>query len=228
MSEKFKNKYRIESARWQNWDYSNNGLYFITCCTQNHECLFGYILNKQIHYNAIGDIVLDEWNKSFDIRNELFCDAFVIMPNHIHAILRIDNFDLGKIVNGGIGDCRVDGFNGGFDVVETHGCASQSTNPSLGYFKTHCRASLHTNQPSTTNHGVAIRQPKSISSFMAGYKSAVTKRVRNLGLMPPIFKKSFWQTRFHDHVIRNEQEYYRIKNYIEKNIERWEQDKFFK
>jgi len=90
MADKFQNKYRIPSARWQSWDYSSEGLYFITINTVHHCCLFGSIVNKEMHLSEYGRIVADEWDKSFDIRQELFCDAFVIMPNHIHAILRIE------------------------------------------------------------------------------------------------------------------------------------------
>ena len=51
----------------------------------------GNIIDGKMHLSPIGEIALAEWEKSFDIRPNLFCDAFVIMPNHIHAILRIDN-----------------------------------------------------------------------------------------------------------------------------------------
>ncbi|RMH62644.1 MAG: hypothetical protein D6677_09365 [Calditrichaeota bacterium] len=54
----------------------------------------------------IGQIVLREWNKTFEIRRELYCDCFVIMPKHIHAVVNIDKND----------DIDV--------VVETHGSAS--------------------------------------------------------------------------------------------------------
>ena len=100
MSSKFQNKYSIPSARWQSWDYSSEGLYFITINTVQHECLFGNIVDKEMYLSAYGQIVAEEWNKSFEIRTGLFCDAFVIMPNHIHAILRIEY------------------------PVETHSCAS--------------------------------------------------------------------------------------------------------
>jgi putative transposase len=90
MSAKFQNKYRIPTARWQSWDYSSEGLYFITINAVHHECLFGNIVNKEMHLSAYGQIVAEEWNKSFEIRTGLFCDAFVIMPNYIHAILRIE------------------------------------------------------------------------------------------------------------------------------------------
>ena len=90
MSSKFQNKYRIPSARWQSWDYSSEGLYFITINVVHHECLFGSIIDKEMYLSAYGQIAAEEWEKSFEIRTELFCDTFVIMPNHIHAILRIE------------------------------------------------------------------------------------------------------------------------------------------
>ena len=182
---KFQNKYRNESSRAQWWDYANVGAYFITICTAGREWLFGEILNNEMHLSPIGEMVYQEWNVSFDMRAELFCNTFVIMPNHIHAILRIEN---------GI-------------VVGTHGRASRQT----------------PTPPMPTNTGVAYRSPKSISSFMAGFKSAATKRINEYRNSP---KMPVWQTRFHDHIIRNDAEYQRIYNYIETNIENWEKDKF--
>jgi hypothetical protein len=51
MSEKFKNKYRIESTRLKNWDYSLDGCYFITTCTNNHNNIFGEIENGKMILN---------------------------------------------------------------------------------------------------------------------------------------------------------------------------------
>ena len=89
MSEKFRNLFRIPSARAPWWDYKNPGLYFITICTYGHECVFGKIVDGNMVLSPIGKIMEEEWHKSFEIRTELFCDSFVIMPNHIDAILRI-------------------------------------------------------------------------------------------------------------------------------------------
>ena len=85
----FKNKYRIESNRCPNWDYSSPGYYFITICTKNRECILGKINKFQVILSEIGKIVEEEWLKSFEIRKELECDLYVIMPNHIHAIVGI-------------------------------------------------------------------------------------------------------------------------------------------
>ncbi|NQU53849.1 MAG: hypothetical protein HQ522_15070, partial [Bacteroidetes bacterium] len=107
MPEKFQKKYRIPSARLQDWDYGSDGIYFVTICTQKRECYFGDVVNGKMELSEIGEIVKTEWDKSFQIRAELFCDISVIMPNHIHAILIINNNDF-------------DDAHG----VETHGRAS--------------------------------------------------------------------------------------------------------
>lgn len=201
MADKFQNKYRIPSARWQAWDYSSDALYFITICTANRACIFGDIVNGEFLISETGKIIEEEWFKSFEIRKELSCDSYVIMPNHIHAILRI--------------------------TVETHGGASAIINDDsdiktncrtiddsdVSGNKTHCRASLR---------GVAYREPKSISSFVAGFKSVTTTQINKLRNT----KSSIWQTRFHDHVIRDYEEHRKIAGYIDTNIQKWHADRF--
>jgi hypothetical protein len=51
MDEKFQDKYRIPSARLQNWDYGANAAYFITICTKNRIHYFGEIINKEMLLN---------------------------------------------------------------------------------------------------------------------------------------------------------------------------------
>jgi len=165
--DKYQNKYRSSKARATWWNYANSGIYFITICTDNRENYFGAIENGKMILSEIGLIVQQEWDKSFQIRKELFCDLFVIMPNHIHAILRIEN------------NC-----------------------PDL---------------PPKSN-GIAYRPPKSISSFVAGFKSAATKRINEYRKMP---RSPVWQSRFYDHIIRNDDEYIRIKKYILENPKNW-------
>ncbi len=178
---KYLNKYRNESFRAQWWDYSNEGSYFITICTANRELIFGEIYNKEMHLSPIGEIVFEEWNKSFEIRVELFCDIFVIMPNHIHAILRIEK------------SCR-DGQPAIPAIPNTDG-----------------RPSIH----SGGNSNPSI---PTISSFVAGFKSAATKRINEYRNTP---KTPVWQKLFHDRIIRDANEYDRIFNYIKNNIEKW-------
>ena len=88
--DKFKNKYRIKSHRMPKWDYSANGSYFITLVTQNRACNLGQINHVEMIFSGFGKIVHDEWLESFKIRDELFLDEYIIMPNHLHAIVILD------------------------------------------------------------------------------------------------------------------------------------------
>ena len=197
--DKFQNKYRIPSARADWWNYSDNGAYFITICAAGKEHYFGRIINGEMILSEMGKIVQQEWDKSFEIRSELFCDAFVIMPNHIHAILRISS-----------------PF-----VVQTHGRASlQSHSEADASPQSHSDADA---APESESHGIAYRTPKSISSFVAGFKSAATKRINEFRKMP---KSPVWHTRFHDHIIRNDKEFDLINKYIQENPANWGRDKF--
>lgn len=81
----FKNKYRIPSARMKGWDYSTPGWCFITICTRDKRCLFGEVIHNGVRLNHIGEIVREEWENSFQIRKELVCDTYIIMPDHIHG-----------------------------------------------------------------------------------------------------------------------------------------------
>jgi REP element-mobilizing transposase RayT len=89
--EKFRNKYRIPSARWRNWDYANEGAYYVTVCCKNMIHYFGEVVDAEMHYSALGEIALEEWLKTSGIRADmcLDMDCFQIMPNHFHAIVVI-------------------------------------------------------------------------------------------------------------------------------------------
>ncbi|OOV27576.1 hypothetical protein BXU11_08900 [Flavobacterium sp. LM5] len=92
---KFQNKYRIPSARLQNWDYGANGAYFITICTQNRIHFFGNIVNtfsqNEMILTDLGKTVEQEWLKTITLRPDMNLELgnFVVMPNHFHAILII-------------------------------------------------------------------------------------------------------------------------------------------
>ena len=87
----YKNKYRIESARYQNWDYTSNGYYFVTICTYNREYFFGDVVADKMQLSPIGKIVTEEWQKTAQIRSYIELDEWVIMPNHLHGIIIIKN-----------------------------------------------------------------------------------------------------------------------------------------
>lgn len=80
--EKFKNKYRIASARLQSWDYGSPGLYFITVNTKNREHYFGEIINDQMVLNELGIIVSTQWELTPEIRPDMNLGLveYIVMP----------------------------------------------------------------------------------------------------------------------------------------------------
>jgi len=78
-----------KSIRLPGHDYSGPGNYFVTLVTENRECLFGWVIDGEMHLNNLGWIVQEEWVRSPQIRSELDLDRWIIMPNHFHGIVFI-------------------------------------------------------------------------------------------------------------------------------------------
>jgi len=91
MSKKFKNKYTIKSARLEGYDYSQNGMYFVTICAKGREEFFGKIENEKMILLDVGKIVQEELLKTPAIRSNVILDEWVVMPNHLHVIIEICN-----------------------------------------------------------------------------------------------------------------------------------------
>jgi putative transposase len=100
MAEKFRNRYRIKSARHPNWDYSQNAAYFITICTRNRESFFGHIENHEMATSDLGQYAHECWQVIPNHFLFVRLGAFVVMPNHVHGIIIID-----KPIDGD-DDCR--------------------------------------------------------------------------------------------------------------------------
>lgn len=75
------------SIRLDGHDYTQAGAYFLTFCCQGRVCLFGECVDGVMKLNPLGEIVQAEWLKTAVIRPEVDLDAFVVMPNHVHAIV---------------------------------------------------------------------------------------------------------------------------------------------
>jgi putative transposase len=88
------------SHRLKGFDYSQPGAYFITICAQNRVCIFGDALYGKMLRNQAGDLVESMW---FDLTNRfpsVTLDAYVVMPNHLHAIVIIQESDTGVSLSG--------------------------------------------------------------------------------------------------------------------------------
>ncbi len=75
------------SIRLRGYDYASGGAYFITICTHHRKCVFGRIADEAMQLNPYGCMARDEWRRTFEQRDNVMMDEFVIMPNHFHAIV---------------------------------------------------------------------------------------------------------------------------------------------
>ncbi len=86
--QKYKDK---KQYRYKNYDYSNNGFYFVTICTKNRGMFFGEIKNGKMKLSNTGIIAEKFWQQIHNHFSFVNLHEFVIMPNHIHGIIEINN-----------------------------------------------------------------------------------------------------------------------------------------
>ncbi len=95
-------KHHRRSIRLKGYDYSQSGAYFITIVAQNRECLFGQAINGVINLNNAGNMIQEKWEELKNRFKHVNIDAFIVMPNHLHGIV---------IVNENVGASLVDAQN---------------------------------------------------------------------------------------------------------------------
>ena len=89
-TELFKNRFRVPSARAAWHDY-NGGIYFVTICTAGREHYFGEITDGEMHLSAIGEYTMQCIENITQHNPYANVPLFVIMPNHLHLIVVIDD-----------------------------------------------------------------------------------------------------------------------------------------
>ena len=82
-------EYNRHSIRLKNYDYSQPGLYFVTICVQNRQCLFGDIKDGDLKLNDVGKMIKKCWEQMAILFPALSINEFVVMPDHFHAIVDI-------------------------------------------------------------------------------------------------------------------------------------------
>ncbi len=79
-----------KQIRLPGWDYSAEGVYFITICCYDRESFFGRLIDKKMIFSEIGEMASGFWKEIPEHFNHVKLDEFVVMPNHIHGILILD------------------------------------------------------------------------------------------------------------------------------------------
>jgi len=168
------------SIRLQGYDYSGEGLYFITICTQNRLCLFGDVVNHKMILNNAWQVAHNCWLEIPKHFPHVVLHEFVIMPNHVHGIIELKT--IGNV------------------CVECH--ANQPPGVGAENF-----LPLPPPLPQTTiqpRHQFQKMIPRSIASMVKGYKIGVTKWFRNNVPEYVTPQTPVWQRNYYEHIIRNE------------------------
>ena len=190
------------SIRLKGYDYSRAGLYFVTICCQYRICRFGKIANGEVVLNDAGKMV-DKWCLELSSKfADIAMDTYIIMPNHFHAI----------IVN--------TGFNTvGADLRVCPHCVCP-----------HCvcpRVDDDVWGEHANHRGEHVGSP--LHAVVQWFKTMTTNEyirgVKTLGWQP--FDKKLWQRNYWEHIIRNDQSYHQIADYIITNPVHWQNDQLY-
>jgi putative transposase len=205
---------RKATIRLPGYDYSRDGLYFVTSCVQGMACRFGYVVNGEMKLNDAGLIAADQWDWLLNRFPYLKSHAFVVMPNHIHAVLEI-NRGLLREKNAALSESE-----SALATDRSRPVRSQSQEDLYP-------DSLQFEQiKAPTNESHLLDQPikiKPLDQVLGAYKTTSSKMIHAIGLTD--FQ---WMRSYYDHIIRAEAAYHRIVSYINTNPERWEEDKFYR
>ena len=186
------------TTRLEGYDYPLPGAYFVTLCTQNRECLYGVVEEDEVLLNDFGKIVDEEWRKTPLIRPDVELDTFVVMPNHLHGIIMIHE----RATAAGI-DTQVVG-------------ATRRVAPTQ-------YAGPDTDRPQTDPGRPKGAPSGSLGAIVGQFKSASARRINRARSAPG---SAVWQRGFYEHVIRSEESFARIREYVAGNPAKWAEDEY--
>ncbi len=217
---------RLNSLRLQGYDYSQAGMYFVTVVIKNRKHLFGGIVNETMMLNEAGAIAQGVW-KSLSKQYSITLDEFIVMPNHVHGIIILENQPPTNIslTNVGVGLALPQKPIASNGEPKTNSRPTRNESPAddaervgLEYTSTQPSTALGSND----NKRPTPTKNQNLSDVIRFFKSLSAKRINILRKTPG---HSVWQNGFHDRIIRNENELNAIRPYIQTNPLRWVLDK---
>ncbi|OWP83463.1 hypothetical protein BWK59_10365 [Flavobacterium davisii] len=235
------NIHHRKSIRLKGYDYAQAGLYFITLCCQDRASLFGHIENGKMILNSFGEIALAEWYHTEQVRDNCVIHESVVMPNHMHGIIEITHKKgtedeigkfqspsqtIGSIIRGYkiatikkikdlILENNINNSSGELDSASNKGELDFASN------KGELDFALNKGELDFALNKGELQFALSTGELQFAPTTAPTEIIKSLD-----FK--IWQRNYWEHIIRNENAYHRISNYIINNPQKWENDKLKK
>ena len=121
------------SIRLRAFDYTQQGAYFVTVCTQNRACIFGEVVNGEMRMNDFGRAAQAVWEEIPTHFPQVETDAYVVMPNHVHGIIVIAHANVGA-THDNVGLTRVVGATHA-SPLRADGPAKRSLGAIVGSYK---------------------------------------------------------------------------------------------
>lgn len=188
-----------QSIRLREYDYSQAGSYFITICTHERQPLFGSIVNGVMALNAAGAEVETMWQALPRHYPSVALGEYVVMPNHFHGIV--------EIVGAPLAAPKINA------APQINATPQINTEPQINSDFNH----------GATNQGAASSAP-TLGQILRRFKSTsaiAVNRCLNRQSQP------VWQRNYYEHIIRTEQAYQNIAEYIRSNPQRWHEDSYY-
>ena len=213
------------SIKLRGFDYSREGVYFVTVCVQMGNHMFGDVVEGKVRLNAAGQAATKCWLEIPTHFPRVRRDAFIVMPNHLHGIVAIHDDgatlrDDGDTISVGAQHAaplplrRHASLNP--DVIHDAGDTLRVGAQHAAPLPLRPHASVG---PHGSGGAASIRVSRgSLGAIVRCFKSATTKRINELRQTPG---DSVWQRNYYDRIIRNDRELDRARRYIMSNPARW-------
>lgn len=200
------------SIRLKDYDYAQAGAYFVTICAWQRECLFGEIVDGLMVLNDLGRIVDSVWRRLPEHFTSISLDEFIILPNHFHGILQINESVGAKQASPALPSLP------GLASDQTVGATAQfhRASPALDTAPNQGKAVESLALPL---HGTVSG---SLCAVVQNFKSVSTRKINKLRDNPGC---QVWQRNYYERVIRNDDELSRAREYVVNNPMKWELDR---
>ena len=209
-----------QSIRLRQYDYSWPGAYFVTLCVREKECVLGEIVDGEMHLSEWGRIVHEFWNMIPDHFPNVSVDGCVTMPNHGHVIINIDHDRRGAVAAPQVATPQVAVPHvAAAHIATLDAIRSNNAMPDDAASRNENAGGAQGGDAAKGGETPPLRP--TLGQIVAYYKYQTTKRINELRGMPGV---PFWQRNYWEHVIRDEIDLDRIRQYIANNPSRWHAD----
>ncbi|MCW5876696.1 MAG: hypothetical protein KIS85_07405 [Anaerolineales bacterium] len=189
-----------KGIRLPEYDYAQPGAYFVTISSYKKVNIFGTVVHEEVQLNDFGEIAQRGWQAIPKHFASVSVDAFIVMPNHIHGILFINedeasvqrkNYKQGQTSQIRVGAQHAAPIDAALDQISV---GARHASP------------LHKSRGASSG---------SLGAIIGSYKSSVSREVNKLrrATSPPI-----WQRNYYERVVRNQEELDALRHYVTYNF----------